>query len=260
MNSGEELSSATDDVLAECEAVLGYNFQKRTLLFHCLTHASGAKTRLDSNERLEFLGDSVLGLIVCEMLFKRFPEATEGELTRIKSILVSRTTCAKISLQMGCDRLIFVGKGLKVSERVPESVIAAVFESLIAGVYLDGGLEPARQLIERVMDPEIDLTTQQDHGRNFKSLLQQHAQKILGATPVYKLLDQRGPDHSKWFKVAATIAHHVYAPAWGANKKEAEQRAAHNALFELEGKVIPNHADTHTQTNLLNSEREVVVP
>lgn len=259
MISGEE-SPSTTDVLAECEAVLGYNFQDRTLLFHCLTHASGAKTRLASNERLEFLGDSVLGLIVCEMLFKRFPEATEGELTRIKSILVSRTTCAKISLQLCCDRLIFVGKGLKVSERVPESVIAAVFESLIAGVYLDGGLEPARQLIERVMDPEIDLTTQQDHGRNFKSLLQQHAQKSLGATPVYKLLDQRGPDHSKWFKVAASIGQHMYTPAWGANKKEAEQRAAHNALFELEGKVIPNHADSLSQEGLLHMERQTITP
>jgi ribonuclease-3 len=259
MISGEEIPSTTD-VLAECEAVLGYNFQDRTLLFHCLTHASGAKTRLASNERLEFLGDSVLGLIVCEMLFKRFPEATEGELTRIKSILVSRTTCAKISLQLGCDRLIFVGKGLKVSERVPESVVAAVFESLIAGVYLDGGLEPARQLIERVMDPEIDLTTQQDHGRNFKSLLQQYSQKNLGATPIYKLLDQRGPDHSKWFKVAATIGQHAYAPAWGANKKEAEQRAAHNALFELEGKIIPTHPDNQSQVEVPSLEREVTLP
>lgn len=246
MQAGVEGLSTTD-VLAECEAVLGYNFQDRGLLHLCLTHASGARIRLESNERLEFLGDSVLGLVVCEMLFKRFPESTEGELTRVKSVLVSRATCAKISLQLGFERLIFVGKGLKVSDRVPESVIAAVFESLIAGVYLDGGLEPARQLIERVMTPEIDLTTQQEHGRNFKSLLQQHSQKSLGATPVYKLLDERGPDHSKWFKVAATIGSHLYSPAWGANKKEAEQRAAHNALFELQGKEIPHLGDEHLQ-------------
>lgn len=239
----DEGNPCETDVLAECEAILGYTFQDRNLLTHCLTHASGARVRLESNERLEFLGDSVLGLVVCEMLYRRFPESTEGELTRIKSVLVSRSTCAKISLQLGCDRFLHVGKGLKVSDKVPESVIAAVFESLIAGIYLDGGLEPSRQLIERVMTPEIDLTTQQEHGRNFKSLLQQHSQKSLGATPIYKLLDERGPDHSKWFKVAASVGVQEYAPAWGANKKEAEQRAAHNALYELQGKAIPHVED-----------------
>ena len=235
----------TEEQMAECEAVLSYRFQNRELLAICLTHASGAKHRLESNERLEFLGDSILGLIVCELLYRRFPEFTEGDLTRIKSILVSRNTCAKISLQLGCERFLMVGKGLMTSERIPESVIAAVFEALIAGLYLDGGLEAARNFVERVMDPELDLATQIEHGRNFKSLLQQMSQKNFGETPAYKLLDERGPDHSKWFKVAAAIGGQWYSPAWGANKKEAEQRAAHNALFELEGKEIPHAAEDH---------------
>ena len=232
-----------DDVLDRCEAALAYSFQSRELLHNCLTHASGAKHRLASNERLEFLGDSVLGLVVCEMLYHRFPEYTEGELTRIKSILVSRTTCAKVSHALGCHLFLQLGKGLSANDTVPMSVTAAVFESLIAGVYLDGGLEAARSLIERVMEPELELTMQLEHGRNFKSLLQQHSQKSFGATPIYKLLDEKGPDHLKCFKVAAVIGNQCYQAAWGPNKKEAEQRAANNALHELQGKEIPFSSD-----------------
>jgi ribonuclease-3 len=233
----------TEEVREECELALGYRFQNRDLLQICLTHASGAKHRLASNERLEFLGDAVLGLVVCEMLYHRFPESTEGELTRIKSILVSRTTCAKISETLGCETFLLLGKGLSTHEKIPASVIAAVFESLIAGVYLDGGLEAARTLIERLMEPELELTVQLEHGRNFKSLLQQHAQKISGTTPIYRLLDEKGPDHSKCFKVAAIIGLEAYPAAWGPNKKEAEQRAAHNALHVLQSKDVPYPTD-----------------
>jgi len=241
--SQNEVAGLDNDILNQCEQALGYQFHNRDLLLNCLTHASGAKHRLASNERLEFLGDAVLRLVVCEMLFHRFPNQTEGELTRIKSILVSRTTCAKVSMELGFDRYLLLGKGLSTHDRVPMSVTAAVFESLIAGVYLDGGLEAARTLIERIMEPELEQTIQLEHGRNFKSLLQQHAQKSFGTTPVYKLLDEKGPDHSKCFKVAAVIGSHAYPAAWGPNKKEAEQRAANNALHDLQGKEIPFAAD-----------------
>ena len=231
------------EMLQQCEAALNYQFVDQDLLRNCLTHASGANHRLASNERLEFLGDAILGAVVCEMLYHRFPEEPEGELTRIKSIVVSRNTCAKISEALGLPRFLLLGKGLSVNDMVPMSVAAAVFESLIAGVYLDGGLEAARKLIEAVMGPEIELAGGVDHGRNHKSLLQQYAQKMFGETPVYRLLDEKGPDHSKCFKVAALIGQQTYQPAWGANKKAAEQRAAQNALYELEGKPIPHAAD-----------------
>jgi ribonuclease-3 len=233
----------TEEMLQQCEAALQYRFQNRDLLRNCLTHASGANHRLASNERLEFLGDAILGAVVCEMLYHRFPEETEGELTRIKSIVVSRSTCARISERLSLPKFLLLGKGLSVHEMVPMSVAAAVFESLIAGVYLDGGLEAARRLIEGVMGPEIELAGGVDHGRNHKSLLQQYAQKMFGETPVYRLLDEKGPDHSKCFKVAALIGQQTYHPAWGANKKAAEQRAAQNALYELEGKPIPHQGD-----------------
>ena len=233
----------TEEMLQLCEAALEYQFVNRELLRNCLTHASGANHRLASNERLEFLGDAILGCVICEILYRQFPEDTEGELTRIKSIVVSRTTCAKISEAIGLPKSLLLGKGLSINDKVPMSVAAAVFESLIAGVYLDGGLGAAQRVIERVMGPEIELAGGVEHGRNFKSLLQQFAQKNFGETPVYRLLDEKGPDHSKCFKVTALIGPQTYHPAWGANKKAAEQRAAQNALYELEGKPIPHSTE-----------------
>lgn len=233
-----------EDHLAACEDVIGYRFHDRLLLQRCLTHASIARTRLDSNERLEFLGDAILGTIVCELLFHRLPEEPEGELTRIKSVVVSRSACARISKAWGLSRFLILGKGLSLAESVPSSVLAAVFESLVAGVYLDGGLEATKRLVEPWVTEEIEHALQSTHGKNYKSLLQQFAQKSLGATPVYQLLDEKGPDHSKCFKVAAAVGSETFVAAWGPNKKEAEQRAAENAWHQLQGEVAPNDSET----------------
>ncbi len=241
--TGNSNPQLTLEVIERCQSALQYEFQDRELLQICLTHASGAKHRLASNERLEFLGDAILGMVVCEMLYRMFPESTEGELTRIKSILVSRRTCAKISEKLGCHEFMLLGKGLSVYNSIPPSVLAAVFESLIAGVYLDGGLEPVRGMIERFMEEEIQLTVQQRQGRNYKSQLQHLAQKNFGETPVYRLVDQKGPDHSKCFNVTAVIGTETYAPAWGPTKKEAEQRAARNAISQIQGQEVPHTSD-----------------
>ncbi|HET6422441.1 MAG TPA: ribonuclease III [Planctomycetaceae bacterium] len=232
-----------EDHLTACEDVIGYRFRDRLLLQRCLTHASIARTRLDSNERLEFLGDAILGTIVCELLFHRLPEEPEGELTRIKSVVVSRSACARISQAWGLSRFLILGKGLSLADSVPSSVLAAVFESLVAGVYLDGGLEATKRLVEPWVTGEIEHALQSTHGKNYKSLLQQFAQKSLGATPVYQLLDEKGPDHSKCFKVAAAVGPETFLAAWGPNKKEAEQRAAENAWHQLQGEPAPNDAE-----------------
>lgn len=232
-----------DPRLQECEQALQYRFNDRHLLRRTLTHASVAATRLDSNERLEFLGDAILGMVVCETLFELFPDHPEGELTRIKSSLVSRTTCARISRVHGFDRFLFLGKGLIQRSGLPMSILAAVFESLIAGVYLDGGLGEARALIRRLLAEEFEAAAGQHHGKNFKSMLQQLSQKSFGDTPSYQLLDEKGPDHSKCFKVSAVIGDRAFASAWGASKKEAEQRAAHNALSEIQGAPVPYVSD-----------------
>jgi ribonuclease III len=226
-------------LLEKLQQRIGYQFKDETLLRFALTHASGAEHRLASNERLEFLGDAILGAVVCELLFQQFPEFLEGELTRLKSIVVSRLTCAKISEALGMQEFLILGKGMTTHPSVPASLLADVFESLVAAMYLDGGDAPARRFITETMGPEIELAAEGETGSNYKSLLQQLAQREHGTTPTYQLLDEKGPDHSKCFKVAAQIGPRRFPPAWGRNKKEAEQRAARNALSEIDGQAPP---------------------
>ena len=231
------------EILQECQEAIGYRFRQPDLLRSALTHASGANTRLASNERMEFLGDSVLGLVTCEQLYLRFPDYQEGDLTKIKSVVVSRRTCARFSKGLNLGDYLFLGKGMHLHTAVPASLLADVYESLVAAIYLDGGLEAARTFILRHLGPEIEEVAEGAHAGNFKSLLQQVAQREFNATPQYVLLDEKGPEHSKCFKIAAVIGRHTYAGAWGRNKKEAEQRAAMNALAAIHGDPIPFESD-----------------
>src|SRR5437763_15491683 len=145
------------DLLARCQRRIGYFFRDRLMLRAALTHASGAEHRLASNERLEFLGDAILGFVVCEMLFRQFPQYLEGELTKIKSVVVSRQTCAKISEALGLQEFVILGKGMTTTPTVPPSVLADVFESLLAAIYLDGGHDAARQFINTYIGPEVEV-------------------------------------------------------------------------------------------------------
>jgi len=122
-------------------------------------------------------------------------------------------------------------------------LLADVFESLVAAIYLDGGLEAAKSFVLKYVSPEIEQVAEGAHGGNFKSLLQQVAQREFNATPQYMLLDEKGPDHSKCFKIAAVIGRQHYTAAWGRNKKEAEQKAAMNALAQINGEAIPYESD-----------------
>jgi len=241
MSTQIEVGSGSDSPvqLERCEERIDYHFHNQDLLRSALTHASGAEHRLASNERLEFLGDAILGGVVCEMLFRQYPEYLEGDLTRIKSIVVSRQTCAKISESLGMQEFLILGKGMTTHPSVPRSLLADVFESLVAAIYLDGGHEAARRFIAEHVQPEVELAVEGALGSNYKSLLQQLSQREHGTTPVYHLLDEKGPDHSKCFKVAAQVGSRCHQPAWGRNKKEAEQRAARNALSEISGQPAP---------------------
>jgi ribonuclease-3 len=245
--SQELTASREAEILEECQNAIGYRFRQPELLRSALTHASGANTRLASNERMEFLGDAVLGLVTCEQLYLRFPDYQEGDLTKIKSVVVSRRTCARFSKLLDLGRYLFLGKGLNHFQQsasgAPSSLLADVYESLVAAIYLDGGLESARTFILRHLGPEIEEVAEGAHGGNFKSLLQQVAQREFNSTPQYILLDEKGPDHSKCFKIAAMIGRHTYAGAWGRNKKEAEQRAAMNALAQVNGDPVPFEHD-----------------
>ena len=223
------------EVLDKAEAAVGYHFKDRSILATALTHASLANSRLESNERLEFLGDAILGAVVCNELFDKYPHFLEGELTKIKSTVVSRRVCAKVAKGLGLPDLLFLGKGMSGRGQVPSSLAAGVFESIVAAIYVDsGGLTPTRDFILQQMGDIIGAAAESEHQRNFKSQLQQHAQRTLGATPVYELLDEQGPDHSKCFEVCVVVANRRFPGAWGPTKKEAEQKAALRALKELE--------------------------
>jgi ribonuclease-3 len=226
-------------IFDRCQERIEYTFKDKALLQAALTHASGADHRLASNERLEFLGDAILGAVVCELLFRLYPHYLEGDLTRIKSIVVSRHTCAKMSEAMGIQEFLILGKGMTTHPTIPPSLLADAFESLAAAIYLDGGTEAARDFLHRHLLPEIELAAGGELGNNYKSMLQQLAQREHGTTPTYQLLDEKGPDHSKCFQIAAQVGESRYPAAWGRNKKEAEQRAARNALCSLGGKPTP---------------------
>ena len=232
----------TNDLQERAEKILGYSFRNAQLLKESLTHASIAQTRLHSNERMEFLGDAVLDLIVCEALYRRFPELLEGDLTKIKSAVVSRRTCCEVSRETGLIDLLIIGKGISSREQMPSSLAAAVYESIVAAMYLDGGFEVVKEYVLRTMNPKIDAIASNSHQQNYKAVLQQHAQQTLGATPIYELLDEKGPDHSKCFEVCVSVDGRRFTSAWGPNKKMAEQKAALLALEEL-GVFEPSEVD-----------------
>ncbi len=220
--------------LAQCQQAIGYTFKNPQLLDKSLTHASLSDHRVDSNERLEFLGDAILGLVVCHELYNRFPNYLEGELTKVKSMLVSRRTCSRLAQEIGLQNYLRVGKGMLNHRRIPSSCLAAVFESVIGAIYLDGGQEAAWAFLVHWFEPLLQEADANQHQENYKSLLQQHAQRKMDVTPHYELLDEKGPDHSKCFEICVALGAQRFPSAWGPSKKEAEQLAAFNALRELE--------------------------
>ncbi len=230
--------------IEQCEKSIGYTFEDKVLLCQALTHASGAHHRLASNERLEFFGDAILGVAVCESLFHRYPNHLEGDLTKIKSVLVSRLTCARISDKLGLEECLILGKGMASVASMPMSLLADVFEALVAAIYLDGGRSSVAAFINEHMEEELRrLNSGEGGSENYKSILQQLAQRDAGSTPSYLMLDQLGPDHHKSFKMAAQVGGVRYKSAWGKNKKEAEQRAACNALSQIAGDPPPFSSD-----------------
>ncbi|HAI12437.1 MAG TPA: ribonuclease III [Phycisphaerales bacterium] len=219
--------------LEAAQEALGYQFKNLDILRESLTHASVTDNRLQSNERLEFLGDSILGYVICQYLYDTFPEELEGELTKIKSAVVSRRICAKISAKLKLGDYLIVGKGMNGRSALPQSILAGVYESVIAALYIDGGMEPARDFILKHMVKRINEAATSNHQQNFKSALQHYAQRAMPTNPSYLLLDEKGPDHSKCFEVCVEIDGQRFESAWANSKKEAEQAAAKAALTQL---------------------------
>ena len=239
-----------EPIEARAERRIGYAFRDRTPLSLALVHASIAGTRLESNERLEFLGDAILGMVICDYLFRTYPNALEGELTKIKSNVVSRRSCAEIALELGLEADLVLGKGMGGRENLPSSLAAAAFESIIGAIYLDGGLDPAREFVLRHLAPRVAQAARLGHQHNFKSVLQQALQRCGLSNPAYVVLEERGPDHAKCFNVAVDSNGRRFPPCWGTSKKQAEQQAALTALLELgfaslaaDGDILVRHVE-----------------
>jgi ribonuclease-3 len=221
------------DAPSRAYQITGYRFREPSLLTTALTHSSIAASRVVSNERLEFLGDAILGMVVCEELYRRFDDWLEGELTKVKSFLVSRRVCARITDQLGLTDLLVLGNGIDSRLTLPLSLRAAVLEAMIGAIFLDGGIDAARGFIQRAYADRFDSCADPNNHENYKSFLQQFVQRHHTATPRYETLDEQGPDHSKCFEVCVVINGERFPSAWGPTKKHAEQQAARRAMEQL---------------------------
>jgi ribonuclease-3 len=219
--------------LRACQESIGYYFRDAEFLRNALTHSSVKTENHPSNERLEFLGDSVLGHVVAEYVYHLLPDYDEGEMTKVKSVVVSTSSLAEIAGKLHLERYLVVGRGISMRGVIPQSLQANTFEALVAAVYLDRGFECARLYILDHLGPAIEDCLHDRHQKNYKSILQQIAQRDLNSTPVYKVLREDGPDHRKDFEVVAVVGGYEFEPAWGPTKKEAEQRAARAAVLAL---------------------------
>lgn len=226
------------------EAVLGYTFVNRALLEQALRHTSWCNEqpantpRLDDNERLEFLGDAVLDLVVGHRLMTRYPQLREGELSVTRAQVVSEAGLSEVAGQLGLGQWLLLGKGEEKSGgRTKASILADAFEAILAAIYLDGGFTAAWDLVGRLLSQRIE-TVEFKGFYDFKTRLQELSQARLKATPTYRVVSEIGPDHDKRFVVAVTIGTEEWARAVGKSKKEAEQMAAAEAHFRLEGSNV----------------------
>ncbi|MCA8961463.1 MAG: ribonuclease III [Planctomycetes bacterium] len=230
----EHIPRETMRRLEECERRIAYTFSDPNYLLQALTHSSIKTIDKPCNERMEFLGDSVLGLVMTEFLFNYHENLSEGELTQIKSVVVSTQTLAAESERLELDTAFQVGKGVTSKKQLPPSLLANVFEAVVCAIYMDGGLDPAREFILRNLFHQVQAVQENRHQLNYKSLLQQHLQKASGKTPTYRVVDETGPDHAKTFCVQAFVGKKQLGKGTGRNKKEAEQSAALESLTVLE--------------------------
>lgn len=223
--------------LSEVEKKLGYTFKNKDLLRQAFTHRSFHNEHRDEvfnhNERLEFLGDSVLGLMISDYLYAQLPQQTEGELSRLRAHLVESSYCMKFLTKLDIAPFILLGKGERMNEgKGRETILADLFEALIGAIYLDGGIQEVKKMFWMHFEKDIQAFLD-NPTRNWKAELQDYSQKKYQKPPIYKVLNELGPDHSKKFIVAACLQDQETGIGEGSSKKEAEQLAAQNALERL---------------------------
>ena len=223
-------------MIKDLEAAIGYRFKNISLLQNALTHSSYANERwhnsLLSNERLEFLGDAILGMTVAKYLYQTFPDRPEGELTRMRADMVCEQTLAKVAARIELGRHLLLGNGEdQGGGRTRNSILADAVESVIAACYLDGGLESAQRFIEQFILVEVPV--KQLHNADYKTALQELVQQKKNQVLTYTLVGESGPDHDKKFDVEVKLNGVVVGSGSGSSKKRAEQDAARCALEKL---------------------------
>ena len=217
---------------------LGLHFDDPALLTEALVHSSYVNEHpegpLHANERLEFLGDAVLSLVMSETLFKRHPDEQEGVLTTRRAAVVSTQGLARIARRLGIGEALVLGQGAENSgERHRASVLAGLFESIVAAIYLDQGLAAARAFILEAAAPELEAALPADALKAPKSRLQEHAFAATGRAPAYRIVSSDGPDHARHFVVEVSVEGQVLGTGEGRSRREAETNAAESALEQL---------------------------
>ena len=234
-----EIDAERKQELQLFEKQAGVRFKKLELLNLAFCHRSFANERhndIDNNEKLEFLGDSVLGLVVAEYLFNTLTDRAEGDLAKIKSFVVSEDSLAAIARDLRVDNFILIGKGEEFSGgRSKKALLADAMEAIIGAYFLDSGFKSSRRFILRYLVPEINKVLENKHRKDYKTLLQEYVQKKFKSYPKYVLMKKTGPDHSKTFWIEVRVNDETHGPGQGKNKKQAEQEAAKIAFETLAG-------------------------
>lgn len=226
-------------MLHDLEKKLEINFKDKNLLKSAFIHRSYLNEhpdeKLPHNERLEFLGDSVLGFVVSEHLFIEFPTHAEGDLTNFRSSLVNARTLAEVSKKLGLGDFLLLSKGEEATGgRDRQYLLANTFEAFLGAIYLDGGIEPAKKLIHAVLIPKLSDIIDKKLYKDFKSAFQEVAQEKKNITPAYRVIEESGPDHNRTFKVGVFLGDELVGAGNGKSKQAAEQEAAAAALAKFE--------------------------
>ncbi len=224
----------------ELSKILDYNFNRPELLVQAFRHASYVNEQSDSNlednERLEFLGDAVLDLVISHFLMERFEDAEEGDLSKFRAMLVDEAGLYQVALRLGLGDYLLLGRGEEQGRgREKPSILANTMEALMGALYLDAGIEKTIKVIGRLFSPLLERVGSGEMVNDFKSMLQEYTQKIYKTLPKYRLVDESGPAHDRTFTVELVLKGEILAEGNGKTKKEAEQEAAREALFCLKG-------------------------
>lgn len=221
---------------SEFEAKHGLQFKNKNLIKQAFIHRSFINENpgvgVSHNERLEFLGDAVLELVITEELFSRYPEKAEGDLTAIRAALVNAISLAESATELGMNDYLLLSKGESRDKgKAREYILANTFESVVGSIYVDGGYAPAQNFIKNALFPKIDQIVTKKLWRDPKSLVQEKAQEVLGVTPRYEVAEETGPDHDKNFTIGIYFGNDLIAKGHGKSKQEGEQEAAKAALL-----------------------------